>query len=402
MRVKLNKAKWTLAMSTMADTLVSAEGDVRIYTVPTGGPPPVDVNDGHVYIHGEKTVFPSGLDIYAISVGAKAYIVLTPEGVDEPQAVYQTGTVESSTLANSRDVHRVGNTVAVASGSGFDTFVSLFDVTDPTDMVALPTVGGAGWDPHGLESDDEGNYLYVANKGTNNFNGVDISDPSNPAWNSTYGGLSGPTTLKVTGDTIFVADSGSAYALDITVRNLDPTLLSTASGVSTDDPKDSALLDDYFLVTSPTGGGAGADPVISVVDITDTSAISEVATFEPGGTGLHGIGVKGGYAFVVMGGSNEILALDILDPLNISQVGSLVLPSVEGAAYITISGDYAYVSASGSGRNVTVIDISDPFNMAVVDWIISPEMAGATGIDSGERFGYVVGAGQDLSSFTLR
>ena len=96
--------------------------------------------------------------------------------------------------------------------------------------------------------------------------------------------------------------------------------------------------------------GAG----LRVVDITDSSALTEVGSYDTFGS-ANGIYLEGDYAYIA-DGNRGLIILDITDPTAIKSVGYLDIPGT--AEDITVSGRFAYIATGRSGFQI--INVADP------------------------------------------
>jgi len=204
----------------------------------------------------------------------------------------------------------------------------VLDISDP----AAPThIGGIPIPCSSPVIAVDGDYAYVA--GYNGcFNTVDISDPENPAIIAStdiHGGYA--QMIVIHGEYVFVAFDNFLVSVDIS-NPLNPV---QSDYVATGNSKGAAVSGDYLLVPRGYRGTL-------TLNISDPSAMAIVDTCWtcPG----YMAAVSGDHAFMPEGPTGLVVA-DISDLENVLFVTNT--PTVPDARYVTISGDFAYVSDWG-------------------------------------------------------
>jgi len=151
--------------------------------------------------------------------------------------------------------------------------------------------------------------------------------------------------VAVDGFYVYVADADNGYLWVIDVSDVVSPDSVDCLAFSPAFPLDVAVSGDYAYVARGTSG-------LTVVDISDPTSISIVATYNTPGTAT-GVAISGNYAFVADGGSG-LRILDISNPGNPSSAGSMDTP---GYSYdVAVSGDYAYVADGAAGLQVIDTD----------------------------------------------
>jgi hypothetical protein len=113
--------------------------------------------------------------------------------------------------------------------------------------------------------------------------------------------------------------------------------------------------------------------LFQTVDLTLPTSLTEVATYDSGGSGAWGVAVRGGYAYAAVTNPSRMQILDVSSPGSPQVQGNISLSAPRAVA---LSGDFAYAADGSSG--LRIINISDP---------LSPE---ARGYVSGSLNGIVV------------
>ncbi len=211
--------------------------------------------------------------------------------------------------------------------------------------------------------------------------------------------LSGAAYVAVSGNYAYTA---AYYAGTITVVDISNPAAPQVVGQS---PYSNAILSASHLtivgstlyVVSQNRNGAsgtgsnddGTGNSLAILDISVPTAPTIVGTLHNSSVmfGPHGVAVSGNYAFIAAQGclnqqpcpnpsvGDSLVVVDISNPSNPTIAASIQnsnLPApwtgtgaLKHACGITISGNYAYVTASYSHR-LTIVDISDPLHPSIV------------------------------------
>jgi hypothetical protein len=211
--------------------------------------------------------------------------------------------------------------------------------------------------------------------------------------------LSGAAYVTVSGNyaytaafyagTLTVVDISNPAAPQVVGQSPFSTSLLSASHV--------VIIGSYAYVTSQNrngGSGTGSNDdgtgnSLTILDISVPTAPTIVGTLHNSNImfGPHGVAVSGSYAYVAAQGclnqqpcpnpnvGDSLVVVDISNPSNPTIAASIQnsnLPApwtgtgaLKHACSVTISGNYAYVTASYSHR-LTIVDISDPLHPAIV------------------------------------
>ena len=211
--------------------------------------------------------------------------------------------------------------------------------------------------------------------------------------------LSGAGYVAVSGNYAYTA---AYYAGTITVVDISNPAAPQVVGQS---PSSNAILSashltivgsNLYVVSQNRNGASGTGSnddgtgnSLAILDISDPTAPTIVGTLHNSSVmfGPHGVAVSGNYAYIAAQGclnqqpcpnpsvGDSLVVVDISNPSNPTIAASIQnsnLPApwtgtgaLKHACGITISGNYAYVTASYSHR-LTIVDISDPLHPSIV------------------------------------
>ncbi len=252
-------------------------------------------------------------------------------------------------LNDARTVKTVGNIAYVISY--IDGAISSFSLASSTNPIELDSLvdGGSTLLANAEDMEIDGNYAYILSE-ESSLEIVDISDP----YNLTHVG-----SLAVTGGSASAIAVGNGYA---------------------------------YL-------GKEGTTDIYVVDVSDPTAPSSVATYTAGGS-MHidnpvDMEIVGNYLFVASTGTDSVAVLDVSDPLNTVETDYVTDGGVLVDPYdLTVNGDYIYVAAETSDclviidkHNVSDIFVSD--SMCESGNSAYYELDGASAVDYAAGYAYV-------------
>ena len=222
-------------------------------------------------------------------------------------------------------------------------------------LLACPAHAGGTWPPVGqcaggypYDVAVQGNYAYVA-AGTA-MTVVDISTPSEPHQVAEVPMPGVVTRVAVAGAYAYAA-AGEAGLWIVNVSDpANPVVAGTwlwAPPVVSDPiAMDVAVGGGYAYVAHRAMSWSG----VVVVDVSDATNPQEAAVWDAPGD-IWGVTVAGTYAYVSAGGMR---ILDISDPVNAHEVGSIAMSSYQ----VAVAGTYAYVAGGNTG--LRVVDVSNP------------------------------------------
>ncbi|MEE9268938.1 MAG: hypothetical protein V3V49_01620, partial [Candidatus Krumholzibacteria bacterium] len=225
-------------------------------------------------------------------------------------------------------------------------------ILDISDRTRPLVVGEIGIEGYGIDVAAWGNYAFVAG-GSGGLRIIDTSNPASPVavTNTARGDVAWKVRMPPGsgGYTYVAAREAGMWVIDISdrarpkgVANSRKLHVSFSRGA-----KDIAFSEHHAYVAT------GASDLMRVIDISNPKDPVQVGAWDRTGRG-EGIDVLGGYAYVAAG-NRGLWVLDISDPANPLEMGSLVVRSWD----VSVSGKYAYVVGFFAIR---VIDISDPTN----------------------------------------
>ena len=218
----------------------------------------------------------------------------------------------------------------------------------------------------------QGDYAYAVCYNTDAFHVIDISDPENPSIVAT---LTDAVLTRLDGAHDVIVDGDYAY---VTVLNKDSIVsidISTpASPVIADELVDNVKLNAVHALAKQGdyiyAGGLGGN-YFCVVDASDPTDMSVVGSVSDA-TYLHfprGVYPKGDYVYVVTKGGGYLTVVDVstkatpvIDGTPLQIVAS---PTQNDCANLRVRGDYAYCTTQAHDELV-VVDISNHSSMSVV------------------------------------
>jgi hypothetical protein len=174
------------------------------------------------------------------------------------------------------------------------------------------------------------------------FRVFDVSSPSSPASSGSFTASSNPYGLVALGSFAYLSVFNKLQIVDL--RTSPPSLAGEADLPGSG--QDIALAGDFALV--PDGAG------VMIVRVADPTQPELVGNY-PTSYYASSIEVRGDYAFVASGTSNEVEVLDIRNPLNPIRAD---LHTAGNRIYsIAVSGDRLLIARDGG---VEIVDVSDP------------------------------------------
>jgi|26BtaG_2_1085354.scaffolds.fasta_scaffold01558_3 hypothetical protein len=241
--------------------------------------------------------------------------------------------------------------VAVTS-IGVNEKVSLYDVTDPTAIVAKGTIALLN-NPGGVFI--SGDYLYFTM--VNTLYIYDISDPTAPVAKDTDStNLNGASSVFVSGDYAYVLSTGNERLCIYDISNPAAIVAKDfdATNLDLDSRARVFVVGDYAYVTSSVNGR------LCIFDISDPTAIVAKDFDTTNLTRPQGLYVEGSYAYVVDSSTNELCIFDISDPASIVAKGTVTDGLLATATEIYGSGNYmVIVSGDSSKTQFSMFNVSD-------------------------------------------
>jgi len=191
---------------------------------------------------------------------------------------------------------------------------------------------------------------------------IDVSDPIHPARVAStlvgppYGYIEG---IEVVGRYVFVSLGGDG----LLVYDVSDPLRSALVGALGD-----IVLRD-FAVTGNTIVGAGGARELNAIDITNPTAPTLISSLTLS-TFCRDVVAQGPYAYVAGSNSGAFLVVDVSDPADMTEVGSLQVGAVDFG--IDVEGDLVYVPTWS--RDLAIVDVSDPSAPVEVGRYTSPTL----------------------------
>ena len=307
-----------------------------------------------------------GDDAVAVyAVGTTVYLTRA----DDNLYVIDASTASSPSESGSIDVGSTGNDIFVLDNNGYyvssdnNPEVSIIDITSPGSMTVDASINLSG-NSNALAVDGFTDTLLIG-RADGSLHIYDISTPTSPSeLSSSYDQGSQINNMALNGNNeyLFLAtneDSAELQVVDIT-NTSSPSLHGSYNepdnndllGVAYDETNDQVVIasgsdSQEACVVVPYSSGDWGTPLLA-----GTLNLS-------GNDDGWKVGVSGDYAYVVRrGGSPEFVVIDISDTSSISQETTL---SLDGAPEnVWVSGNYAYVASDSNSQELQVIDISTP------------------------------------------
>jgi choice-of-anchor B domain-containing protein len=238
-----------------------------------------------------------------------------------------------------------------------DGGTSIIDVTasPPVEVKYLPGLGGIG-------SDVEiyGNYAYMSDD-LRPVQIVDLSDPPNATVVATFEADPGePTagvhTLTVAGDYLFT--QGGASPGGVRIWSLtNPVAPAYVGEYQPHYVHDIMVRGDTMYTAGIYGQG------IDIVDISNPASPQMISRFNYPGSGAHNIcsDATGSYVYVgdEIGSGQWTRIFDVRDPLNVTQVGDIIVDPTTTVHNCHVKGDLLFIGYY-DGYGARVYDISNP------------------------------------------
>ncbi len=258
--------------------------------------------------------------------------------------------------------------------------VIVLDTSNPAATRSIATLNVAS-DAVGVAA--MGNYVYIAENFTNQFNGLEVADATNPLAPKIVGTLS----LSGQADSIAMANIGvKNYALLSNCQTGDLHIIDVTT------PSNLQLIKtvDVFYPTCAAiavGGnyaymGGGVDG-FKVVNLTVPSNAAVVGAY---GIRVSSLAVAGSYAYLALG-SIGLTTLDVSNPSSPQYKGNIT-NKLTGSK-TAISGDIAVVV--GSPRGTDLISIADPDKPVVISSIAGSSLDVVISTDG--RYAYITSDG---------
>lgn len=323
-----------------------------------------EVSDGD----GEFSYLDAGRDVqiqgnyaYVVSYDDSGFSIIDislPENPELMSEVYD-GDGEFDKLQNPSSVFVQGIYAYVTSYT--DDAVTIIDISDPTDPVMVSEIsdGEAGFTRLNGANDIyvAGNYAYIVSALDAAITIMDISNPYGPAF-----AFEEYFTGGYQGHSIYVSDNYAYIGAFNYLKIYDVS-----------DPYNASLTDDIYynnfhyiddIVVSGRFAYMVGQTRLWIVDVSDPNDIPGYTSYFTGLSTPYRLDVAGDYAYVASTGSyDRIKVLDVSDSTNITEVftiddGSDGFTKLEDIGGIDVHGNYLYVASGGTDNGFTIIDVA--------------------------------------------
>lgn len=254
--------------------------------------------------------------------------------VDYAQTFAWVGSAPTPEAAQDLDVW--GSLAAVAVGTAG---LRVFDVTDPTNPVALGAVDTPGF---AEDVDVLGWYGYVADW-TRGLRIVDLRTPSAPVLVGAFDTPGAAGGVVVWSGYAYVADGDGIQVIDVTT----PSAPTFVGSVATPGFATAVALSGHYLFVADGNEG------LQVVDVSTPSSPAIVGALDTPGS-AEGITLFGGLVCIADGGAG-IHLVDVSTPESPTLVGSVDTPGT--ATDVGTTGDLLVVA---DGGGIQIVDPSNP------------------------------------------
>ena len=253
---------------------------VQIAAVPITGDNPATA----FYIYGQNQT------LYVVSLGSSNG-QLTAFDVSIPANPVQIGSVDVGGGAN--DVKIVGHYAYIVT---FNANFQIINISDPTNMQIVGTVGGGG--PIEFNGVDIlGNFAYVVSQdvGGGHLFVFDITDPTSPTGVGTPLALGGQSwQIVISGRYAYVTLNSTNALATVDISNpLSPVLINTLSGLGVS-PNGIAVTGRYAYVACSPGSTPSE---LDIIDISTATSIIIKTISSP--NGAMSVAVSGPFVYVV-------------------------------------------------------------------------------------------------------
>ncbi len=258
----------------------------------------------------------------------------------------------------------VSGTLAYLAGVGSrNTFFDVVDVSDPTNPVGI---GSLDLPIFPLVEDIavSGTHVYLAVRGVSGLQVIDVSNPAAPS-------LLSPVALPAGGGRAIDISGTKAYVAGIDIIQVfdlsNPAVPAFLGSVAL--PAHSGLRMGV-AVSGTTAYVAHGDLGLQVIDVSFPAVPALLGSVGTPGVASD-VAVSGTYAFVAAG---TFQVIDVSIPTAPVIVGSMN-PISPAMTSVTLSGTVAYV---GANEGVYVIDVLNPANPIQVGSVVMPTIPPAT------------------------
>jgi hypothetical protein len=243
-----------------------------------------------------------------------------------------------------------------------------------------------------------GRYAYVADLGNHSLVIFDMSNPASPTKiSSISAGLSQPISVYVSGRYAYVVDEGTHALVIFDVSNpASPTEVSSISSGLT--YPDSVYVSGRYAYVAEDSGA------LVIFDVSNPASATEVSSVSTGLSNPFSVYVSGRYAYVADYGAGALVTFDISNPASPTKISS-ISSGLTNPNSVYVSGRYAYVLNNGATGSLVTFDISNPASPTQIS-SISTGLSYPQSVFVSGRYAYVASNGNsslvtfDISSST--
>ena len=270
----------------------------------------------------------------------------------------------------------------VADGTGGLYIVNISDPESPEHEGSLSTTGNF----EGIALSDNGGLAYLAD-GNGKIHVINISDPALPFEEIAITSSGNPMKIAVEDDHIYSANG--SFGLRIIDRTIQDILegISQFNDLSRIQARGVVIRNSYTYIAG--GGGNGATPGLYIIDISDPVNPVKTGSYSLPNSNPNFVAISGNYAYLSADGSG-LHIFDISDPHAPREIGNLV---INASRDIAIKGDYAFIANLSGG--LYIVDISNPENPLELAVYKIPEEK-SWGIDVYGDYAYIGGINDGL------
>jgi len=295
-------------------------------------------------------------------------------------------------IKTSDEVPNISNISNVVSGSTIATWL-------------IPLLSGSSdltGNHDGTKVQIVGDYAYVVRvDGTPDFQIVNISNTASPVVMGSLSLLGTPKNIYVVGNYAYIASTENTQELQIVNISTPslPSLIGSYNAVGNADGNGIFVSGTVAYLVRVSSG----DPEFFTININVPSSTSLLDSLELGGTGYEVV-VSGMHAYVASGVNNqEVQVIEVSNPSVVSLVETLDLSSNSDAITLSIIGSTLLV---GQAANLRVINVFDPLNISQVGTITLGSTVSDIALDYGQNSTYafvsiLTNAGQEFSVINI-
>jgi VCBS repeat-containing protein len=184
----------------------------------------------------------------------------------------------------------------------------------------------------------------------------------------------GLTDIRAVGNYAYVAAHSTAFQF-LVIDISDPTTLNTSKIVAKKDvtaSTDTAVGNTIFYANKKVylGLTLSTGKEFHIFDVSTPTAPVELGTGYEVGAAVNGIVVKNNIAYLATAANNEVIALNVTDPTNITTLGTYTSATLTGQALAQDSGTTLYFGRIGGNGNPKLLAL-DTANLSTPKWTMN-------------------------------